>query len=131
MFRPENLEIDSDAYQNTAIEARDFHLRLFEITAVAIHTIAAHLFLHTNQPPYNRPPCPRLEHIVGLVGEGYTIPTYLFHQDYIDHDQYPMDVADMVGYWAEYWVFGGVVLFDRGESETEFRDVYFHTSADF
>ncbi|KAJ5116047.1 hypothetical protein N7456_000395 [Penicillium angulare] len=46
-------------------------------------------------------------------------PTYLYHVNYVVHEQYPMGVADMVGYWVEYRVLGGVVLFDRGESENE------------
>lgn len=29
----------------------------------------------------------------------------------------------MVGYWAEYRVLGGVVLFDRGESEEVCHDI--------
>jgi len=43
----------------------------------------------------------------------------IFHLDYTFHEQYPMGVPDMVGYWAEYRVLGGVVLFDRGESEEQ------------
>lgn len=35
------------------------------------------------------------------------------------HDGYPNGLADVVGYWAEARIFGGVVLFDRGESELE------------
>jgi hypothetical protein len=30
-------------------------------------------------------------------------------------------MADMVGYWAEFELLGGVVVFDRGESDTEVR----------
>ena len=44
-------------------------------------------------------------------------PTPLLHLEYKDHDQYPQGVGDMVGYWAEIQVFGGVVLFDRGETD--------------
>lgn len=32
---------------------------------------------------------------------------------------YPNGWADVAGYWAEHHIFGGVVLFDRGESEEE------------
>ncbi len=41
-------------------------------------------------------------------------PTVFYHSSYQDVDQYPSRVADMVGYWAEAQLFGGVVLFDRG-----------------
>lgn len=52
---------------------------------------------------------------------GDPIPTYLYHDDYLDHDLYPMGVADVVAYWAETHLFGGVVVFDHGESDTEVR----------
>ncbi|KAF2762204.1 hypothetical protein EJ05DRAFT_497065 [Pseudovirgaria hyperparasitica] len=53
-------------------------------------------------------------------------PTELYHGYYQDHDQYPRGVADIVGYWAETRLFGGVILFDRGASESEAIDVFFH-----
>lgn len=46
-----------------------------------------------------------------------------FHVDYMDYDQYPNGLADIAGYWAEDRIFGGVVLFDRGDSGAEVRDV--------
>lgn len=39
-------------------------------------------------------------------------PTVLYNPCYRDFDQYPNGVADMVGYWVESELFGGVVLFD-------------------
>lgn len=35
--------------------------------------------------------------------------------------QYPDNTADVVGYWAEDRIFGGVVLFSRGNSEIGVR----------
>lgn len=46
-------------------------------------------------------------------------PAEFFHMFYMDWEHYPCGVADVVGYWAEYQLFGGVVLFDRGMSKTE------------
>lgn len=37
---------------------------------------------------------------------------------YTDPAQYPRGIADVAGYWAEDIIFGGVVLFGRGESGT-------------
>lgn len=48
-------------------------------------------------------------------------PTVFLHAAYDAFDQYPRGVADMVGYWAESRLFGGVVLFDRGEDEIGVR----------
>lgn len=42
-----------------------------------------------------------------------------YHNAYDAHEQYPHRVADMVGYWAEGQIFGGVVLFDQGEDDTD------------
>ena len=56
---------------------------------------------------------------------GKTIRLYFYpvtafvHRFYVDSDQYPRGVADVTGYWAEGRIFGGVVVFDRGESEQE------------
>ena len=85
------------------------------MTATALHSTAALLYDRTKHmhepwrgcdqdliPPTNLRP-----------------PTPLLHLEYMDHDQYPLGVADMVGYWAEQQVFGGVVLFGRGESEVD------------
>jgi hypothetical protein len=51
------------------------------------------------------------------------------HRSYKASEQYPDKVADIVGYWAENRVLGGVVLFDRSESwnsEPE-ANVYLHS----
>jgi hypothetical protein len=47
------------------------------------------------------------------------IPIYLYHEGYQEHKQYPIGVADIVGYWAEEQIFGGVVLLHHGESKKE------------
>jgi hypothetical protein len=51
---------------------------------------------------------------------GYALPlTAFFHYAYQYPVQYPRGLADVAGYWAEGKVFGGVVVFDRGETEQE------------
>lgn len=115
--------------------------------AVCLHTAATELFVHTNEPPYKclkpQPPGPGpslddlypVNQIAGLNGEMERVPplpsppekpTYLHHAEYTLHEQYPMGVADMIGYWTEYRILGGVVLFDRGESEEEVCHTYHH-----
>lgn len=39
-----------------------------------------------------------------------------FHNDYIQLEDYPFGLLDVVGYWAETQLFGHVLLFDRGDS---------------
>lgn len=56
-----------------------------------------------------------------------SLPMTPFHQRaYAAVEQYPDGEADIVGYWAECMVFGGVVVFDRGKSDNECNAVYFH-----
>lgn len=113
------------AYKDSRPGTKEFKLRLIETTAVVIHSLAALLFEHTNERPYKCPEPERKIVIVDGLPEltdeiiGDPIPTYLYHDDYLDHDLYPMGVADVVAYWAETHLFGGVVVFDHGESDTE------------
>ncbi|KAE8359446.1 hypothetical protein BDV27DRAFT_149586 [Aspergillus caelatus] len=124
-FKLETLDISpgvestqAKAYKNTKIGSRDFKLRLLEIAAISFHNIVAHLFQSLEADPdawpsRNHVPHPRE-------------PTWFYHSDYLDHDQYPLRISDVVGYWAEKQVFGGVVLFDRGETGNECRDAFIH-----
>ncbi|KAI0127950.1 hypothetical protein BJ170DRAFT_396129 [Xylariales sp. AK1849] len=43
----------------------------------------------------------------------------------MEHDQYPYGLADVAGYWAEDFIFGGVVLFDRRKDDA--KNVYLHS----
>jgi hypothetical protein len=57
-------------------------------------------------------------------------PTLFHHAAYLDSDVYPNGIADIVGYWAENRILGGVAVFDR-PSEERAPDippnVYFHS----
>ncbi|KAJ9642459.1 hypothetical protein H2199_004840 [Coniosporium tulheliwenetii] len=98
----------AQAYQDALPGSKDFNMRLLEVLAVTCHDIAA--LLHANTEP-------------GLRQEGQDAetrkaalesrPTDFMHEDYDAWEQYPQGIADVVGYWAEYHLFGGVVLFDR------------------
>jgi len=49
----------------------------------------------------------------------YRGPTVFYHPSYQAFDQYPNGISDVVGYWAETKILGGVMIFDRGQSGTE------------
>ncbi|KAN0102212.1 hypothetical protein V8E51_012722, partial [Hyaloscypha variabilis] len=104
----------AQAYQDAALGSREFYMRLLEMTAVACHDIAA--LVYENTQPGLRQEGQSLEQRLALLGGR---PTDFMHEDYYYFQQYPKGVLDVVGYWAEYHLFGGVVLFDRGESGTE------------
>lgn len=92
---------------------------LVELLARSCHQLAAFIFqlndgVHKHalyeawrdapeqrEPGCKRPPC------------AFSNTVYQFYE------QYPNGIADVVGYWAESKIFGGVVVFDRGPSGTE------------
>lgn len=45
----------------------------------------------------------------------------LYHTDYQRLRSFPFGLLNVVGYWAEAELFGGVVLFERGGSSSEVR----------
>jgi hypothetical protein len=108
------------AFQRAHLGTRQFELRLIELVAVACHQIAVHLYAldeghhkHHSYDEWRDSPGAR-----EFPGQ-YVVPTPFYHSSYIVDQQYPNGVADIVGYWAEAKIFGGVVIFDRGESGTE------------
>ncbi len=97
-------------------------MRLVELVALAVHQIAVILFeldtsAHKNDPVYPLPPKSNASY--WMVNPNGPPPTPFYHRWYKDHRQYPRGVADMVGFWAENEILGGVVLFDRRDPESE------------
>jgi hypothetical protein len=86
-------------------------MRLLEMLAIACHNIAALLYFNTEPGLRRKGQDPEARRAV-LQGR----PIDFMHEDYYAWEQYPNGPADVVGYWAEYHLFGGVVLFDRGTS---------------
>jgi hypothetical protein len=107
------------AFQQSHPESQEFELRLIELLAVSCHQIAVHLF-ELDDGVHKHRLYEEWRHSGRKSGE-YFAPTAFFHGSYVDSDQYPNGVADVVGYWAEAKIFGGVVVFDRGPSGTEVR----------
>ncbi|KAI1208356.1 uncharacterized protein F4807DRAFT_148957 [Annulohypoxylon truncatum] len=120
-FDPKELKFDSRliyAYQSASPGSQVFRMRLIEIIAIAVHQIAAILFkrdtsLHKNDGITEWVP-PKEDIVFWQFLPNGPLPTLFHHPCYTDYDQYPDGVADMVGYWAESRIIGGVVLFDRG-----------------
>ncbi|KAK5662340.1 hypothetical protein OQA88_8249 [Cercophora sp. LCS_1] len=119
-FAPDLLS----AFQRSPVGTQRFELRLMEILAVACHNIAVYLWnlddgIHKHQVYEDWRDKPGQELLGRLIV--YRGHTPFYHNNYQDFDQYPNGLADLVGYWAEARIFGGVILFDRGESGTEVR----------
>ncbi|KAH8676526.1 hypothetical protein BGZ60DRAFT_402789 [Tricladium varicosporioides] len=134
-FQPRTLQFDVSllqAYQNSEIGSKEFQLRLLELVAVGCHNIGVLLYksvdggvgTHEQKPT---PPVFLDENFEPLP----STPTDFYHKSYKDWQQYPDGVANMVGYWVESQIFGGVVIFDRGRSEIECKEAFIHPVGNF
>ncbi|QSS54125.1 hypothetical protein I7I53_01591 [Histoplasma capsulatum var. duboisii H88] len=117
----------AQAYQDASLVSGSFKLRMFELVAIACHNIAAELYTKAGgglRKPASPPQPPPSSH--PLIRPAPPNIAELFHDEYEEWRQYPNGVADVVGYWAEYRLFGGVVLFDRGTTGQECKSAYIH-----
>lgn len=104
-----------------------FKLRLLELLVITCHDIAVFLYqLDDGAHKHAEWAAWLMEKHASLPEKEsqrtrsmYRLPTPFFVGRYAASDTYPNGVADVVGYWVEHHIFGGVVLFDRGESEQE------------
>ncbi|KAF5725081.1 hypothetical protein FMUND_175 [Fusarium mundagurra] len=127
-----NLDISSllfeaalvETFNKSAPQSKEFYLRLVELLAVSCHRFAVDIFQldevaekHKIYDVWRDSPRDMTK------WDSFRDPTAFTHGPYIAVDQYPNGSADTVGYWAEARIFGGVVVFDRGEDGTE---LYFH-----
>lgn len=83
----------------------------FELVAVTMHSIAAQLFRLVDGGFHKSPSWPGDD---VYQQENLLRPPTPFSLVNYWKPQYPDGVADIVGYWAEDRIFGGVVLFGRG-----------------
>ncbi|KAK4182116.1 hypothetical protein QBC35DRAFT_396605 [Podospora australis] len=112
------------AFSRAPVGTKAFCLRLLELIASSLHEIAALLHqldlrLHHGD----------IEAVTNWVMEpddvAHLRPTLLSHVLYMEHEVYPNGVADMVGYWAEDRIIGGVTVFDRRAEEAgAFPNIY-------
>ncbi|KAH9893008.1 hypothetical protein F4778DRAFT_304514 [Xylariomycetidae sp. FL2044] len=123
------------AFQNSSPDSVEFELRLIELAAVACHQVAVHLYqldagvhTHAEHEEWLAEAFSRLPEDEPYAYRLLPPATTFFHSSYLAQHQYPNGVADIVGYWAEAKIFGGVVVFDRGESETEIRRMFLHAN---
>lgn len=94
---------------------------------IACHDIAVHLYQlddgphkHVEWETWLTEKLASLpESTPGYIRAKYGPPTPFHVDNYAAAYRYPNGWADAAGYWAEHHIFGGVVLFDRGESEEE------------
>ncbi|EEP81827.1 conserved hypothetical protein [Uncinocarpus reesii 1704] len=93
-------------------------LHLLGVVAVVIHDLAIQVFttFHSEGGPNHPDKAP---------WPGGTFIPDLRHPSYMCWHQYPRGPAELVGYWAEAEIFGGVVVFEHGSND-ELRGVHIH-----
>lgn len=130
-----------DAFQRAAPGTKMFNTRLIEMVAVALHQFAVivhQLGFRMHQGDMESitnwtPPKPT------FADDNWEpippLPTLFHNAFYTDWEIYPEGVADVIGYWAECRILGGVVLFDRraeldadGDLTREPQNIYLHPS---
>ncbi|KAI5460560.1 hypothetical protein BGZ63DRAFT_414748 [Mariannaea sp. PMI_226] len=119
-------------YQRAKLGSKTFNVRLVELVAVTLHQIGVLLFklqfrLHQGDiDRFTNWKMPPAEDLVDVPPR----PTLFNHHAYLDADVYPEGVADIVGYWAEDRVLGGVAVFDRQAEDPvnmHVPNIYFHS----
>jgi hypothetical protein len=117
--------------------SRAFNTRLIELLAVTVHQVAVYLFkldigAHKDDAITQWAP-PESDESWWRWNPKGPSPTMFNHEWYQDSEQYPNGIADIVGYWAENRILGGVVLFDRHNPDDESFEsdaVYLHPDRD-
>lgn len=133
-FNPQILEFDTSllqALQTGSPGSRLFNTRLIEVIAVSVHQIA--ILLYKNNPDLGLSAESAIKEVHTWIPPKDTSspwstwwrfnpdgppPTLFNHSWYRASAQYPDGVADIVGYWAESRILGGVVLFNRTATES-------------
>ena len=102
------------------MDSREHNLRLLEITAASLHALAGKMFASFHPNTELKPQKPPEGHYRAFRGTDRFYVDF-FHAFYTQFEQYPFGLLNVVGYWAETQLLGGVLLFDRGDSGSEVR----------
>ncbi|KAF4443139.1 hypothetical protein F53441_11538 [Fusarium austroafricanum] len=135
-FDLSQLQLDTrtlEKFQATNSGSEQFNLRLIELVVVACHQIGAYLFELDDGAHKHKFYQDWIEKVLeekeaGVESRRYCDPPPIAfsHRVYRFPEQYPRGVADMAGYWAESKIFGGVIVFDRGETDKECKAMWIH-----
>jgi hypothetical protein len=107
------------SYRRAALGSQAFKVRLIELVAVTMHELGVLLFnLDICMHQGGRREVHRVTQYQQPGDDPDPVPASFFgHHIYLAHDVYPRGIADIVGYWAEDRILGGVAVFDRPAEE--------------
>ncbi|KAG9259086.1 uncharacterized protein F5Z01DRAFT_642277 [Emericellopsis atlantica] len=100
------------------------------MVVTAVHQIAVHIYSldegrykHRLHGEWREGQLPSTNN--GRHSRGFMLPYTAFVQrEFHDPDRYPHGLADAAAYWLEGEIFGGVMLFDRGQSDTDCKAIW-------
>ncbi|KAK2759377.1 hypothetical protein FQN54_002855 [Arachnomyces sp. PD_36] len=92
-------------YQEAPLNSPSFNMHLLELIAIAVHEVAGNVYAAAHRD--RRPHAPSVVY-------GGVKSTLLSVDRYQREELYPNGIIDVVGYWAEARIFGGVVVPARG-----------------
>ncbi|CAF9930845.1 MAG: hypothetical protein ALECFALPRED_004741 [Alectoria fallacina] len=127
-FAVRALKIDTKLiqdYLNAPLDSQVHLFRLLEITAASVHALAGMTYASFHPDTDIKPQEPRGGHLAAFYGTDQFYVDF-YHDDYRLLEKYPSGLLNVVGYWAETQLFGGVVLFDRGDSGLEINSAFVH-----
>lgn len=124
-FLSMELQVDVlQRYQNAPVGSRASKIPLTELVAIAIHRLAIMLYKSGNLLKERDLQGDQL--CWSSRDKTLVYPTPFVLYEYASTAQYIEEgVAELPGYWAENQIFGGVVLFDRGESGIQVSILYY------
>ncbi len=113
-------------YQTVPLDSPEYSLRLLEMTATVLHTLGGIVYMACHP---ETEPKPQEKELADLSPEECDLLLFqpkqsyveFYHREYQEFKQYPFGLLNVVGYWVETEILGGVLLFDGGESGLEVR----------
>ena len=118
-FVPQILKLDAQlvqAFQNSEEHSHLEDLRLLEMVAASLHFLAGAIYASFHPDTDLSPPFDPNDHRF-LMTSHFWVDFY--HRSFKFYEKYPYGLLNVVGYWTEAQILGGVVLFERGGSGQE------------
>ena len=118
-FVPQTLKLDAQlvqAFQDSQEHSRLEDLRLLEIVAASLHFLAGATYASFHPDTDLSPPFRPNEHPFYMTSHFWVD---FYHSSFKRYEKYPYGLLNVVGYWAETQILGGVLLFERGSSGRE------------
>ncbi|CAD6593633.1 MAG: hypothetical protein ASARMPREDX12_007362 [Alectoria sarmentosa] len=127
-FAPQDLIIDlkvAQKYQNAPSGTYEHLLRLVQIAAASLNALAGMIYVSRHRDMELNPPDPpggshRLFHRT----DDFYVKFY--NTDYRHFQEYPFGLLNVVGYWAETEIFGGILLFEHDEIGSGIISAFLH-----